>query len=433
MTTRHLALFLVLSWPLPAVAQRAEAAADARRLHAAATRLVTAGDTLAAADSLLAAAHAWTLQPAYTLAAARLAAVAGRHDTALALLERATRRGHAWNAANPAFASLAESSRFHAVAAASRQLQEPLTKSSVFRTLPDSSLHPEGVAFDPRTGRVFVSSVRQRKVVVIERDGRVRDFVASSAGLDAVFGMVVDTARQRLWLATGHTVEQAGAPRRRDAASELVAVDLADGTIRERWELPDSSVPHLLGDVVLAPDGSVYATDSRTPAIYRVAATPGAVLERVGWWHDDWVSLQGLAFTPDGRTAWVADWTVGLYHVDLASGTVTPIESDDATFSLGVDGLYAIGDRQLVALQNGIAPPRAVRFDLDPSGTRIVGSVVLDRHLPVAIEPTLGVLIDGALLYVANSPWGLYGPGGAPDPARPWPRPALLRLPLSGD
>jgi sugar lactone lactonase YvrE len=433
MTTRHLALLLTLSWPLPAVAQRAEAAAEARRLHAAATRLVTAGDTLAAADSLLAADRAWALQPAYTLAAARLAAVAGRRDTALALLERATRKGFAWNPAHPAFASLGELSRFRAVAEESQRLQVPLARSSVFRALPDSSLHPEGVAFDPRTGRVFVSGVRQRKVVVIERDGRVRDFVPASTGLDAVFGMVVDTTRQRLWLATGHTAEQVGGPRRRDAASELVAVDLADGTIRERWEVPDTTVPHLLGDVILAPDGGVYATDSRTPAIYRVAATPDAALERVGWWHDDWVSLQGIAFASDGQTAWVADWTVGLYRVELASGTVTAVESDDATFTLGVDGLYAIGDRQLVALQNGIAPPRAVRFDLDPSGTRIVGSVVLDRHLPIAIEPTLGVLIDGALLYVANSPWGLYGPGGAPDPARPWPRPVLLRLPLRGD
>lgn len=411
--------------------QRADSAAVARRLNLVAARLLAAGDTTAAADTLAAAAHAWPLQPAYALAAARGAALAGRRDAARVLLERATRTGYAWNPAHRAFAGLEGDGRFRALAEQSRLLQDPIVHSSVFRTLPDSALHPEGVAFDPRTGRVFVSGVHQRKVVVIERDGRVRDFVPAAAGLDAVFGMVVDTTRSMLWLASGQTAEQQGPPRLREGASELVGVDLATGAIRQRWEIPDSTVPHLLGDAVLAPDGSVYATDSHTSGIYRLPPGPGAELERTPYRHPDWNSVQGIAFAADGRTAWVADWTVGLYHVDLEHNVITPVTSDDATFSLGVDGLYAIGDGQLVALQNGIAPARVVRFDLHESGTHIVRAAVLDRHLPLAIEPTLGVLVDGALLYVANSPWGLYGEGRVPDPARPWPRPVLLRLPLA--
>jgi sugar lactone lactonase YvrE len=423
---------LVLVAP-SAMAQRAGAATEARRLNAAAGRLMAAGDTGAAADTLAAAARAWPLQPAYALAAARLAALVGRTDTALALLARATRTGYAWNPTHRAFAAMEGNGRFRTLAEQSQALQEPVIRSSVFRTLPDSALHPEGVAFDPQSGRVFVSGVRQRKVVVIERDGRVRDFVPTAAGLDAVFGMAVDTTRQRLWLASGQVAEQEGAPRRREGASELVGVDLGTGAIRERWEIPDSTVPHMLGDVVLAPDGSVYATDSRTPGIYRLRAGEGAELERTPYRHSDWMSLQGMAFAPDGRSAWVADWTVGLYHVDLERNVITPVTSDESAFTLGVDGLYLAGDRQLIALQNGIAPARVVRFDLHESGTHIVRSAVLDRHLPVAIEPTLGVVVDGALLYVANSPWGLYGQGGVPDPARPWPRPVLLRLPLASD
>jgi hypothetical protein len=240
----------------------------------------------------------------------------------------------------------------------------------------------------------------------------------------------VDTTRNLLWLASGQIGEQLGPARLRDGASELVSVDLANGTIRERWEIPDATTPHLLGDVVLAPDGSVYATDSRTPAVYRLPPGAGAELERTPYRHSDWTSLQGIAFAPDGRTAWVADWTVGLYHVDLERNVITPVTGDDATFTLGIDGLYATGDGQLVALQNGIAPARVVEFELHESGTHIVGTRVLDRHLPLAIEPTLGVMVAGALLYVANSPWGLYGEGGKPDPARPWPRPVLLRLPV---
>jgi hypothetical protein len=55
---------------------------------------------------------------------------------------------------------------------------------------------------------------------------------------------------------------------------------------------------------------------------------------------------------------------------------------------------------------------------------------VLDRHLPLAEEPSGGVLVAGALLYVANAPWGHYRGDGSPDPAKPFPKPVLLRLPL---
>jgi sugar lactone lactonase YvrE len=338
--------------------------------------------------------------------------------------------GFAWNPAHPAFGRLQADTRFRALATASEANQAPHVKSAVFRTLPDAWLHPEGVAFDGATGRVFVSGVRQRKVVVIEPDGRVRDFVPTSAGFDAVMGIVVDSARGLLWFSTSVTPEMDGAPSATGGAL-LVAAKLDDGTIAARYVLPDTSGGHMLGDVVLAPNGDVYTSDSRSPQVYRVrGAAANGTLERLSWQHRDWQSLQGMTFSPDGRTMWIADWTTGLFKVDVASGIVTPVMADPSIFTLGVDGMYLVGERRLVALQNGIAPARVVAFDLDASGTRVERAELLDRHLPQAIEPTLGVLVPGGLLYVANSPWGLYGANGAVDPNTPFPAPVLMRLPL---
>lgn len=422
---------LTILAPLTLPAQRAESVATARRLNRAAGQRLAAQDTAGAADSLRLAARAWPLQGAYLLTAARWAALAGRTDTALALLADANRMGFAWLGTHPAFAGLQENSGFRALVAGSAVNQEPVVKSAVFRTLPDPWLHPEGVAFDPRNGRVFVSSVRQRKVVVIEPDGRVRDFVPANAGLDAVLGVSVDTARGVLWFTTGYTPEQDGPAAGLAGGSMLLAANLSDGTVTERWTLPDTSGGHLLGDVILAPNGTVYTTDSRSPIVYRVPAPgKGGVLARMPWQSKDWISLQGLAFTPDGGTAWLADWATGLYRIDVTSGSVTPITSDPSIFTLGVDGLYLMGTRRLVALQNGIAPARVVAFDLDAGGTRIERMQLLDRHLPQAIEPTLGVMVPGGLLYVANAPWGLYGANGSVDPEKPFPAPILLRLPL---
>ena len=424
--------FLILALlPLSLSAQRIDSVAAARRLNRAAALRLQSADTAGAADSLRAAARAWPRQGAYLLAAARYAAFAGRTDTALALLTEANRMGFAWSPAHPAFAGLQSHTGFRALATGSEANQSPHVKSAVFRTLPDPWLHPEGVAFDARTGRVFVSGVRQRKVVVIEPDGRVRDFVPTSAGLDAVLGVAVDSARGLLWLTTANTPEQEGAASGIPGGSMLVAANLSDGAIVQRWTLPDTTGGHMLGDVIVAPNGTVYATDSRSPHIYRVEGTgKGGVLTRAPWQHGDWQSLQGLAFTRDGRTAWVADWATGLFRIDVSTGAVTPVAADPSIFTLGVDGLYLVGDRKLIALQNGIAPARVVAFELDATGSRVERMELLDRHLPQAIEPTLGVMVPGGLLYVANAPWGLYGANGAVDPEKPFPAPVLLRLPL---
>jgi sugar lactone lactonase YvrE len=417
--------------PGVAASQRADSAASARRFSRAAAARLAVHDTTGAADSMWHAARSWPRQGGYLLAAARLAALAGRPDTALVLLARATEMGFAWSPGHPAFTALQSDPRFRALAQGSESNQAPFIRSAVFRHLPDPWLHPEGVAFDPRTGRVFVSSVRQRKVVVIETDGRVIDFVPTSTGLDAVFGIAVDTTRRVLWLATGSTPEQEGPPGGVPGGSMLVAVDLDNGQVAQRWMLPDTVGEHLLGDVTVAPNGTVFATDSRSPAIYAVpTAEQHGQLLRMPWHSNDWVSLQGLAFAADGTLAWVADWTTGLYRIDLVSGAVTAVASDPSVFTLGVDGLYPVGNRQLVALQNGIAPARVVAFELDPEGRRVEKLDLLDRHLPLAIEPTLGVPVPGGLLYVANSPWGLYRADGSVDPDKPFPAPLLLRLPL---
>lgn len=415
----------------PLLAQRGEAAAAARGLSRAAAGHLAAGDTAAAADSLLAAVRAWPRQGAYRFAAARLAAAAGRPGEAIAQLESYTRMGFGWRDSDPAFAGLAADPDFRALVIAAGRNATAVRRSQVFRTLADSTLHPEGIAFDPATGRVFVSSVRQRKVVVIEPDSRVRDFVPPTGDLDAVFGLAVDTTRRLLWLAVAAVPQQAGRASATPGGSALVAVRLEDGASVGRWLLPDTTGAHLIGDVVLAPDGGVYATDSRTPGIYRVPDDRDLrILQPTPWRHPDWRSPQGLAFSPDGRLAWLADWTTGLFRIDRATGTVTAVAAAPTDYTLGVDGLYPVGDRRLVGLQNGIGPPRVVAFDLEATGDSVVAVTVLDRHLPLATEPTLGVLVAGSLLYVANAPWAHYRADGSPDPASPFPAPVLLRLPL---
>jgi hypothetical protein len=94
-----------------------------------------------------------------------------------------------------------------------------------------------------------------------------------------------------------------------------------------------------------------------------------------------------------------------------------------------VDGLY-YHRGHLIGIQNGVEPHRVVRFTLAPSGARIIGVQVLERAHPRYREPTLGVLVQGDLFYIANSQWERFGADGRMSDPAVLERPVVLRLPL---
>ena len=49
-------------------------------------------------------------------------------------------------------------------------------------TIPEKGLVPEGVAYDPKTKSFFVSSIRKRKIVRVDANGKVSDFVKPAEG-----------------------------------------------------------------------------------------------------------------------------------------------------------------------------------------------------------------------------------------------------------
>ena len=116
--------------------------------------------------------------------------------------------------------------------------------------------------------------------------------------------------------------------------------------------------------------------------------------------------------------------------MDLRERRVAPVLLQGPGTLLGIDGLLSLGPRRLLGIQNGVAPPRVVRLTLDEAGERVFGLEVLDRHLPLATEPTLATRTGTAVVYIGNSPWSNYAADGRPLAGAHWPRPVLLRLEL---
>lgn len=399
-----------------------DSAAVARAAWARATHALQAGDVDAARREVIRAARAWPTQPAYVWGRAVVAM--HRADTAelLAALSDYADLGLGRDLrADSRLRPYAGVAVFDSVARRHDAHRAPLVRSTVHATLPDSLLWPEGADRDPRTGRIYVASVRYRTVVVREPDGRVHDLLPRDRP-GALPVLAVRAGRDGVVWATESPVAAAGAP---DGAAALLRIRAKDGTIERRWTLP-AARGNALGDIAVGPRGDVYVSDSGEPVLHHLR--PGAdTLERLA--NPLFRSLQGIALAPDGRSLWVADYSHGLLHVDLATRTVTRLEDAPGSTSFGCDGI-AFHRGAIVAVQNGVDPARVVRFTLSADGRRIVRAETIDRNAAIADEPTAGFLDGDRFVYVANSQWAKHGPDGAPRPGARLAAPVLLALPL---
>jgi len=391
-------------------------------------RSLQAGDTAHAVDALGRAVSAWPAQGAYQAAYARLAAVTGRNNEALAALRRLVTLGYGWDRADPVAHALAGVPGYAVVERAMRAATVPLRRSQVLLRLRDTLLHPEGIAWDGARRRWLVSSVRERKIVAVDRRGIATDLVRSGQdGLDAALAIGVDSGRGLVWVASAALPQQMGWEPGDSGRSALLAFDLTTGVLRRRVHFPPAVGGHSVGDLTVLTDGTVFASDTRSPAIYRV--TPDGDSARAVVTANPLVrSPQGLV--SDGARLLVADYSHGILAVDPATGAVQPIAAPTYATTLGIDGLVRRDRRHLIGVQNGVSPPRIVSLTLSPDGGAITAVTPIDRYLPEAGEPTQGVLWDGAFVYLANSPWSNYDDAGQPLPEAQWPAPLLLRLPL---
>jgi len=421
---------LALLWVLssPAAAQDDPVLAS----RAAYQRAVKAYEGHDVPTFLAQAREAQRLRPDHggvTYALASACALSGDTAGALDMLRRFAKLGYTADiTADSDFARLRSLPAFEAVRRSLARNAEPVMRSQTAFTLPERDLLTEGIAYDPRSGAFFVSSVHHRKIVRVDRSGRAAEFIAPARdGLWAPLGMRADSSRGVLWVATTALPQMLGYDTADAGRSGLYAFDLATGALRGRYLLPRDGPAHALGDVVVTRAGDVYASDSRAPAIYRVRAGADTIEEFLR--SPLLLSAQGMAFDRAEQTMYLADYARGLLRVDLASRDVQPVPTADGVLTLGIDGLYAAGDA-LVGVQNGVAPSRVVRLHLDGNGRRIVAADVLERARPDYAEPTLGVVVGSTLYYVANSQWEQFREDGTIEAPTELKAPLVLRLPL---
>jgi len=302
--------------------------------------------------------------------------------------------------------------------------------SPVFSVPPEQAM-PEALAHEAESGRIFVGTVHHGRILARKPGESDFEVFADSTevdGLTAVFDLLVDDQRGHLWAATGAIGQYRGARARDIGRTSLLQFDLETGDKIGEYRVAPDGQPHLLGAMAMASDGTIYASDSFSPEIFRL--TPGDERPVSIGGHPMLTGLRGIALSADDQRLYVADYDLGIFFFELGEDVRLYSLGVPETLNLGgVDGLYTWND-DLVVIQNGVSPQRILRLELDDSGTAVENIATLARALPEFDTPTYGTVAGDDLLFLASSHWPRVDGEGRPvNP--PLPEIPVLRASIS--
>jgi sugar lactone lactonase YvrE len=357
--------------------------------------------------------------PALVLWAARCEARLGDDEACRAHLEAAIRLGATADlAADEAYAGVLERPEFEELAGRLLANGTPMPPAEIVHRFADAELWPEGIAIDSQTGDLYIGSIARRTIFRLDPSGRVEELGGlAQDGVMEVLGMSVDSPRRTLWAATGLGAYQEpfdDQPRK----NELLRYNLETGRLERRYSVPDDE-NRLLNDVVVAPDGTAWATETLRGELFRVL--PGGEIELFRR-YPDLVYLNGIALSDDGERLYLGHYG-GLSVASPIDGSIASVRGPDMALGM-IDGLSWVDDGLVMVQNSRHVNNRVVRVDLTPDGRRAAGLEVLPSGLPEGLIPYTCATGDDAVFVIAGAPFGLMDTGEAPQ------APAVVALPL---
>lgn len=286
-----------------------------------------------------------------------------------------------------------------------------LVPSAVAFELDEIDLIPEGITYDPVSGRFFVGSISKEKIVAVDASGKASDFVVSRRdGLRRVLGLKVDAKRRRLWALSNDT----GKPQ---SASFVHVFDADSGRLLKMLRGPSDHAT-IFNDLALTTDGGAFITDSRGSALFWASPDLGR-LELFLSSGGAFDTPNGIAVSGDDSYLYVASDTKGIILVDPKTLDCRPLAPLTAADTRGIDGLMLAG-KSLVGIVNGVGDfdkHRIAEFRLDAAGTGIASARTIDEKNPLFLAPTTGVIVDRTLYCLARTCVHLFEKGKITDAA----------------
>ncbi len=287
---------------------------------------------------------------------------------------------------------------------------KPFGEGKVAFELPKGDTLFESIAWDPKRQMFLVGSVREGKIYLSDKNGKLKEFIspADGSGLWSVYAMAVDSSRDLLYVTSSSSLYFKGFRQEDFNKTGIFKFKLSTGKLLEKILMPSDKFTHTLSSITVGKNGAVFVADGLRNEIYTIEGNQLKLVVA----NPKLTSIRGLAVSDDGNTLYFADYTYGLFGADLKAGTGFPIAHDTAHLVLGgIEGLYWY-DGTLVAIENGMWPKRIVRLSLTKDGKGINKMMPLDVANPAFDIPTTGTIAGDGLYTIANSQKNLYGKYG---------------------
>lgn len=330
-------------------------------------------------------------------------ALTNRPDEALQHLNEAIQMKADFDLSNPDLKSLVERSDFKKLLLTQKELQTKVIRSDTAFILRDRTLHIECIAPGESKNTFYLGSIHKRKIVRVDQHGNAKDFTSSAQdGLCSVFGIKVDASKKILWACASPMPEMENYDS--TAFSGVYKYDIKTGKLLARYSSPEKK-QSIFGDLILSPSGKPFVADSRNNTIFFVNEVTGTLdpfFSSTEFWN-----LQGLAFTPDGRYLFIADYIKGVFRLNTETKTLSFVHQKFPLSMKSIDGL-TFYNNSLIGIQNMVYPMRVTQYFLNDAMDQFIDYKILDRAHPAFNEPTIGCISDDTFYYIANSLWSGY-------------------------
>lgn len=259
----------------------------------------------------------------------------------------------------------------------------------------EKDLVPEGVAFDPVTSSIFISSTNKRKIVRIDSAGGVSDFIIEKQdGIWSTIGMEVDAGRRHLWVVSSQAKEVLPLvdPDSLQWRSAIYQYNLQTGTLIDSCLLPLKNV--FLNDLTVAKNGDVYITESTQGAVYRLKSGTDSLELFLA--PAPYTFPNGIYFSNQPGKLFVST-SEGILKVDITSRRYDLLKANDSLNAKEIDGL-TFYKGSLIGHQS----TKVVKFMLNDKQDSIIHSIVLDTG-PEYDSSTTGETGNDNYYFIVNS------------------------------
>lgn len=282
--------------------------------------------------------------------------------------------------------------------------------------LKETALYPEGIVYSNDLDQFLVGSYYKGKVMKVDLDGNMSLFIDDDR-LVSVVGLAIDSKRKRLVV----TNSDSGFGEGSDASTigqiaEVLVYDLNTADLILEVDLSGLiQGGHFINDVVVDPDGNIYATDSFSPAIYKIDSDGNAsvlVANESFMPPQGAFGLNGIVYNTAGYLITGLAYNGKLFKIPVNN----PSEFTEISVSQNInsmDGLEFISDNILAVVSNNItgAPYQEAVYQLVGSNSWEEASVEFTHPATDGTFPTTLTTVRGALYvnyaYFSNLIMGL--------------------------